>query len=63
MGHMTSIWLVPVMTTSTRKRFFAVLEKPVDYIVRKGDAEYDANVAALPASTGTTQTTMTEPGD
>jgi NADH-quinone oxidoreductase subunit M len=33
------------------KPFFAVLEKPVDYIVRKVDADYAANVAALPETT------------
>ena len=32
------------------KPFFAVLEKPVDYIVRKVDADYAANVATLPAA-------------
>jgi NADH-quinone oxidoreductase subunit M len=32
------------------KPFFAVLEKPVDYIVRKVDAEYASSVAGTPAA-------------
>jgi len=35
------------------KPFFEVLEKPVDYIVRKVDPDYAANVAALPAAATT----------
>ena len=34
------------------KPFFAVLEKPVDYIVRKVDADYAANVTLVTAGAG-----------
>ncbi|MDH3402999.1 MAG: NADH-quinone oxidoreductase subunit M [Acidobacteriota bacterium] len=37
------------------KPFFAVLEKPVDYIVRKVDADYAAAVATLPAAGAETE--------